>query len=235
MRFLTIPVPQNRAKPSENEKECPTPAPASCRITEVGEGAAGDDCYEECFDGDSPVNPLVAQVEVHTLGGWMVNLRIMAPAGNLVHHHRHWFAHFMQLPVVAFRLKEGGIGLLNPNNLTRVSAHPQPDGVPEGALPMELLALHAGIAGRADAVLIPEIPYDIAKVAAHIKRRTAGHSHQYSIVVVAEGAKPLGGGVTLKEAANAGHVERLGGVGEIVAADDYGVMTARTLDIAFGD
>jgi hypothetical protein len=108
-------------------------------ITEASGGAAGDDCYEECFDGDSPVNPLVAQVEVHTLGGWMVNLRIMAPAGNLVHHHRHWFAHFMQLPVVAFRLQQGGIGLINPNNLTRVSAHPQPDGVPDAALPMELL------------------------------------------------------------------------------------------------
>jgi len=79
------------------------------------------------------------------------------------------------------------------------------------------LALHAGIAGRADAILIPEIPYDIAKVAAHIKRRTAGHSHQYSVVVVTEGAKPVGGGLTLKEAASAGHVERLGGVGEVVA------------------
>ena len=79
------------------------------------------------------------------------------------------------------------------------------------------LALHAGIAGRADAILIPEIPYDIAKVAAHIKRRTAGHNHQYSVVIVAEGAKPVGGGLTLKEAASAGHVERLGGVGDVVA------------------
>lgn len=66
------------------------------------------------------------------------------------------------------------------------------------------LALHTGIAGRADAILIPEISYDIAKVAAHIKRRTGGRSHQYSIVVVAEGAKAVGG-------------ERLGGVGEMVA------------------
>jgi 6-phosphofructokinase 1 len=79
------------------------------------------------------------------------------------------------------------------------------------------LALHAGIAGRADAILIPEIPYDIARVAAHIKRRSTGDGRQYSIVVVAEGAKPVGGGVTLKEATSAGHVERLGGVGEIVA------------------
>ena len=85
------------------------------------------------------------------------------------------------------------------------------------------IALHAGIAGRADAILIPEIPYDIAKVAAHVKRKTAGRDRQYSIVVVAEGAKPIGGGVTLKEAASAGHVERLGGVGGIVAGSVAGI------------
>ena len=79
------------------------------------------------------------------------------------------------------------------------------------------LALHAGIGGRADAILLPEVPYDIAKLAAHIKSRTAGRDRRYAIVVVAEGAKPVGGDVTLKEAATPGHVERLGGVGEIVA------------------
>lgn len=88
------------------------------------------------------------------------------------------------------------------------------------------IALHAGIAGRADAILIPEIPYDIAKVAAHVKRKTAGRDRQYSIVVVAEGAKPSGGGVTLKEAANVGHVERLGGVGEMVAGQ-LGELTGK--------
>ncbi|HUK83973.1 MAG TPA: ATP-dependent 6-phosphofructokinase, partial [Verrucomicrobiae bacterium] len=79
------------------------------------------------------------------------------------------------------------------------------------------IALHTGIASRADAILIPEIPYDIAKVAAHVKRKAANRSRQYSIVIAAEGAKPVNGGVTLKETANPGHVERFGGVGEIVA------------------
>ena len=54
-------------------------------------------------------------------------------------------------------------------------------------------------------------------IAAHIKRRPVGRNHQHSIVVVVEGARPIGGGVTLKETATAGHVERRGGVGEIVA------------------
>jgi ATP-dependent phosphofructokinase / diphosphate-dependent phosphofructokinase len=78
------------------------------------------------------------------------------------------------------------------------------------------IALHCGIAGRADAILIPEIPYDIRKVAAHLKSKHA-EGKPYSIVVVAEGAKPAGGEVTVKSG-EIGAVERLGGIGERVAA-----------------
>lgn len=78
------------------------------------------------------------------------------------------------------------------------------------------IALHCGIAGRADAILLPEIPYDIKKVAAHLKSRHA-EGKPYSIVVVAEGAKPVGGDVTVKSH-EIGRLERLGGIGETVAA-----------------
>jgi 6-phosphofructokinase 1 len=78
------------------------------------------------------------------------------------------------------------------------------------------IALHSGLAGRADAILIPEIPYNIEKVAAHLARKHE-EGKPYSIVVAAEGAKPLGGDVTVKSR-EAGRVERLGGVGETVAA-----------------
>jgi phosphofructokinase-like protein len=78
------------------------------------------------------------------------------------------------------------------------------------------IALNAGIAGRADAILIPEIPYDIAKVADHLQERAAGR-RQYAIVVVAEGAKPVGGKETVRASAQGSDVERLGGVGETVA------------------
>jgi 6-phosphofructokinase 1 len=78
------------------------------------------------------------------------------------------------------------------------------------------IALYAGIAGSADAILIPEIPYDIQKVAQHIARRTVG-GRQHAIVVVAEGAKPAAGAPVLVAAARPGRVERLGGIGEIVA------------------
>ncbi len=76
------------------------------------------------------------------------------------------------------------------------------------------IALNSGIAGRADGILIPEIPYDIHKVADHLKRKAEGRS--YAIVVAAEGAKPIGGEVTVK-AREPGRAERLGGVGERVA------------------
>ena len=78
------------------------------------------------------------------------------------------------------------------------------------------IALHAGVAGGADVILIPEIHYDIDKVAARLRERE-NFGAKFSIVVVAEGAKPRGGEVTLLEAAHEGHVERLGGVGALVA------------------
>ncbi len=79
------------------------------------------------------------------------------------------------------------------------------------------IALDAGIAGGADIILIPEIPFDLERVAEKVRRRDAVGRH-FSIVVVAEGAAPVGGHAVLQEAAGVGTVERLGGVGEVVAA-----------------
>jgi 6-phosphofructokinase 1 len=85
---------------------------------------------------------------------------------------------------------------------------------------VEVMGRYAGWialnAGSADAVLIPELPYDICKVADHLRRRTSGE-RQHAIIVVAEGARPVGGIATVRVAATAGGVERLGGIGEIVA------------------
>lgn len=78
------------------------------------------------------------------------------------------------------------------------------------------IALESGIAGSADAVLIPEIPYDLNVVARKIHQREEAGS-TFAIVVVAEGAKPKDGEVTVLEG-EAGQAVRLGGVGEKVAA-----------------
>ena len=87
------------------------------------------------------------------------------------------------------------------------------------------IALQAGIAGGADAILLPEIPYDAEKVAAAIRRRES-FGAKFSIVVVAEGAKPIGGNLTIREEARGGYVERLGGVG-IIVAEQLEEMTGR--------
>ena len=78
------------------------------------------------------------------------------------------------------------------------------------------IALHAGIAGGADVILIPEIPYDVDKVVERLRERES-FGAKFSIVVVAEGAKPIGGVHTLVAHAQPGFVERLGGVGAVVA------------------
>ena len=74
------------------------------------------------------------------------------------------------------------------------------------------IALSAGVAGSADVILIPEIPFDINKVCDKIRRREAEGRH-FSIVVVAEGAVPKGGSVSLIDPAH----ERLGGIADKVA------------------
>jgi 6-phosphofructokinase 1 len=80
------------------------------------------------------------------------------------------------------------------------------------------IALHAGVAGGADVILIPEIPYDLDKVAQCILDRDKLGA-RFSIVVIAEGAMPKGGSVTLIEAAHGGHAERLGGAGAVCAQE----------------
>ncbi len=78
------------------------------------------------------------------------------------------------------------------------------------------IALHAGIAGGAHAILLPEIPFDLAGVVDKIAKRER-HGRAYAIVVVAEGAFPRDGTRALAAPAEIGHAERLGGIGEQVA------------------
>jgi 6-phosphofructokinase 1 len=79
------------------------------------------------------------------------------------------------------------------------------------------IALHAGISGGAHGILIPEIAFDIDKVAAKVKERDA-QGRLYSLIVVAEGALAQHGSRAVAAAAEIGHAERLGGIGEQVAS-----------------
>lgn len=78
------------------------------------------------------------------------------------------------------------------------------------------IALRSGIAGGADAILIPEMPYDIERVAQKIKARSSAGS-TFSLVVVGEGAHPKEGSVSQLTEGRPGHLPRLGGAGQVVA------------------
>jgi ATP-dependent phosphofructokinase / diphosphate-dependent phosphofructokinase len=77
------------------------------------------------------------------------------------------------------------------------------------------IALGSGIAGGADAILIPEIPFRLEPVIAKIHRRKAVH-RGFSVVVVAEGAMPVGGEAFMEKTFGSGTL-KLGGIGCHVA------------------
>jgi 6-phosphofructokinase 1 len=78
------------------------------------------------------------------------------------------------------------------------------------------IALYSGLSGSADVILIPEIPFDMDKVCEKIRGREAA-GRRFSIVVVAEGARPRDGTIELVERRGVGTVDRLGGIGSKVA------------------
>jgi 6-phosphofructokinase 1 len=79
------------------------------------------------------------------------------------------------------------------------------------------LALESGIASGGDIILIPEIPYDIGEIITVVRRRSR-FGNRFSIVVVAEGAKPVGGAqVVQKIVADSPDPVRLGGISHLIA------------------
>ncbi len=83
------------------------------------------------------------------------------------------------------------------------------------------IALESAIAGGGDVALIPEIPFDLEKVADKIKERIA-RGKRFSLVVVAEGAMPKDGTITVKGTRDNGagvDNTKLGGIGEKVAEE----------------
>jgi len=93
------------------------------------------------------------------------------------------------------------------------------------------IALGAGVAGGADIILIPEIPFSWERVFEAVLKRSKGA--KFSIVAIAEGAKPQGGDVSVKELdKKRTDPVRLGGIGELVAKqieDETGVETRVTV------
>jgi len=92
------------------------------------------------------------------------------------------------------------------------------------------ITLHAGIAGGADVILIPEIPFNLDTVVAKVRQRVES-GYKFSIIVVSEGAKPQGGEQTFSRGGDAMYVPRLGGicqrVGEYI--ENHGFETRVTI------
>ncbi|HJO34573.1 MAG TPA: ATP-dependent 6-phosphofructokinase [Anaerolineales bacterium] len=78
------------------------------------------------------------------------------------------------------------------------------------------IALAAGISGGADVILIPEIPFDLPPVMQRFRARAKRGSY-FSIMAIAEGARPKGGQQQFKIPAHGLHIPRLGGIAQQVA------------------
>ncbi|MDQ4121555.1 MAG: 6-phosphofructokinase [Acidobacteriota bacterium] len=77
------------------------------------------------------------------------------------------------------------------------------------------IALHSGLAGSADVILIPEIPFVMSRVIEKVRAREAGGA-RFTIIVVAEGATEIGGEARYVDAGSADKAKRLGGMGEYI-------------------
>ncbi len=80
------------------------------------------------------------------------------------------------------------------------------------------IALYAGVAGGADVILIPEIPFTYDSVVAKIQERETADKH-FTLIIVAEGAREKGGEFVTAADQVANREARLGGIGAVVAAE----------------
>jgi phosphofructokinase-like protein len=95
------------------------------------------------------------------------------------------------------------------------------------------IALHAGLAGTADVILIPEIPYELSKVADKIKARDRA-GRLFSIVVVAEGCAPKGGSESTLGPSLPGQDRRVGGIAGRMAYDLQQLTGKETRSLVLG-
>ncbi|HLO31519.1 MAG TPA: ATP-dependent 6-phosphofructokinase [Anaerolineales bacterium] len=92
------------------------------------------------------------------------------------------------------------------------------------------IALHAGVAGGADVILIPEIPFKFEAVIAKVRQRVE-RGYLFSIIAVSEGAKLAGAKQVFSRTGDEIYVPRLGGIGQAVGAhvEQHGFETRVTV------
>src|SRR5829696_5969514 len=94
------------------------------------------------------------------------------------------------------------------------------------------IALYAGVAGGADVILLPEIPFDYGAIVRKVHDRWR-HKRNFAIIVAAEGAHPTGGDLTYQQT-EAGQEPRLGGLAEIVARELHRLTKHETRSLVLG-
>jgi 6-phosphofructokinase 1 len=95
------------------------------------------------------------------------------------------------------------------------------------------IALHAGIAGGGDVILIPEIPWTFENICAKIIQRKA-MGKRFTLIVVAEGAAMPDGGLVTLESAKSDRQTRLGGIGQAIADEIQRRMATETRCVVLG-
>ncbi|MHC4456253.1 MAG: 6-phosphofructokinase [Planctomycetota bacterium] len=96
------------------------------------------------------------------------------------------------------------------------------------------IALHSGIAGGGDIILIPEIPYDIRCIVKKVKERNK-KGKKFSIVVISEGAKPKGGDIVIKRIVKeSSDPVRLGGIGFVLGEQIEKMTGIQTRTVVLG-
>jgi ATP-dependent phosphofructokinase / diphosphate-dependent phosphofructokinase len=96
------------------------------------------------------------------------------------------------------------------------------------------IALYSGIASGGDVIIIPEIPYDIKKVVEKVKDRNR-RGKRFTIVVVAEGAKPNGGNIVIQRVIKESPDPiRLGGIGFVLGAEIERLSNIETRTVVLG-
>jgi 6-phosphofructokinase 1 len=96
------------------------------------------------------------------------------------------------------------------------------------------IALHSGIAGGGDVILIPEIPYRVEKIDEYVHNRSK-KGRRFSIIVVAEGAKPVGGEVVIQRIVQeSSDPIRLGGISFVLAEQLEKIVDLETRSVVLG-
>jgi hypothetical protein len=84
-------------------------------------------------------NKHVMLAEIHTIGDWMIRLKLETFVPATIQEKRQLWNHMLDVQAIPFRLKAGGIGAINPANVVRVTVCPPLDGITEPALSADLL------------------------------------------------------------------------------------------------